>query len=97
MSFLYLREMCVLVAPVLLLPAIPGFAQTNVGEISGSIYDSTGRVVPECRVIAVNIQTGLEQAITSHPQASMFFPAWQPALTICVWKSKDFKPSSSLG
>ncbi|MBV9085248.1 MAG: TonB-dependent receptor [Acidobacteriaceae bacterium] len=51
------------------------YAQTNVGRISGTITDATGAVVPDCRVSATNLQTGLTQTVSSENSGFFTFPS----------------------
>jgi hypothetical protein len=51
-----LALLCLLISGV-------GICQTNVGRISGVVYDPSGAPVPGCMVTAVNMQTGLRKGI----------------------------------
>src|SRR5712692_3835440 len=51
-----LALLCLLISGV-------GICQTNVGRISGVVYDPSGAPVPGCMVTAVNAQTGLRKGI----------------------------------
>ncbi len=56
---------------------VPTLAQNAVstGSISGTVYDSTGKVVPKANVTAINLATG-ERIASSTNQAGFFaFPA----------------------
>src|SRR5688572_7720062 len=39
---------------------VPAAAQTNTGQISGTVRDSSGGVLPGVTVIVTNIETGIE-------------------------------------
>ena len=36
----------------------PTWPQTNVGQISGKVFDASGAVVPKCAITATNLETG---------------------------------------
>ncbi len=50
-------------------------AQTNVGNISGKVFDTSGAVVPNCSVLARNLQTGFEQSTLTDDSGSYSFPS----------------------
>ena len=43
---------------VLLLSGLPAAAQMNTGEISGSVQDLSGGLLPNARIVAHHIATG---------------------------------------
>jgi outer membrane receptor protein involved in Fe transport len=43
-------------------------SQATTGSIEGSVTDSTGAVVPDARVVAVNSQTGLTREVTTNTE-----------------------------
>jgi Carboxypeptidase regulatory-like domain/TonB-dependent Receptor Plug Domain len=51
------------------------FAQSNNGEIVGTIHDPQGRVVPEATVMVTNTATGLNRSATTPDNGSFRFPA----------------------
>jgi len=52
------RVMAVLVTLTLVLVSFPAFGQERSGNISGTISDPTGAVIPEVQVTATNLATG---------------------------------------
>ena len=53
----------------------PSWSQTNVGQISGKVFDSTGAVVPKCTITATNLETGLRQSATTDDGGTYSFPS----------------------
>ncbi|MGB6941675.1 MAG: carboxypeptidase regulatory-like domain-containing protein [Bryobacteraceae bacterium] len=53
------------VAMVLLALGLPSFAQTTSGELTGTIYDATGAIVPNAMVTATNESTGVASTVTT--------------------------------
>lgn len=51
------------------------FSQTNVGQISGTVYDASGAAVTECKVTAVSVQTGLRREVTTQATGFYVFPS----------------------
>jgi hypothetical protein len=51
------------------------WAQTNVGRISGTVYDATGAAIPDCIVSAANVQTGLQQSVRTEETGFYVFPS----------------------
>src|SRR5712691_2890792 len=60
---------------VLLLMAIPSFAQLPTGTILGVVKDSSGAVVPGVSLTITNIDTSLTRTGTSTEDGSYRFPA----------------------
>ena len=46
------------------------FGQSNVGEISGQVSDSTGAAIPGCVITATHTQTGLKRTIETDNHAA---------------------------
>ncbi len=63
--------LCVVVG---LLWATPGWSQTNVGQISGRVVDSSGGAVPGCSVTATNEQTGSVSSTVTDAHGIYVFP-----------------------
>src|SRR2546421_10875203 len=49
---------------------IPALAQSQAssGSIEGTIIDTTGAVVPDAKVTATNLQTGLTRSVTTNSE-----------------------------
>ena len=60
---------------VLLLVAIPSFAQLPTGTILGVVKDSSGAVIPGASLTIINIDTSLTRTGTSTEDGSYRFPA----------------------
>jgi hypothetical protein len=54
-----------LVAAVLCVAALPGWGQLVSGDITGTVYDATGAVVPNATVVAKNDATAVETSTKS--------------------------------
>src|SRR5262245_21599500 len=74
-----------------------GVCQTNVGRISGAIYDPSGAPVPGCLVTATNSQTGLQKSMRT--EVSGFYAlAALPAGTYTLTAEKEgFRTSEHSG
>jgi hypothetical protein len=69
-------------------------AQTNTGSISGTVRDSTGAVVPDAKVTARNISTGVERTAQTDGTGGYTFPGLLPAayeVTISKSGFSDYK------
>lgn len=60
------------------LSASPGFSQVLYGSLNGTINDATGAVVPNAKVEAVNIDTGVMRQATSDERGAFQFNDLQP-------------------
>jgi Carboxypeptidase regulatory-like domain len=69
-----LRPLCGLLGIVILACALPVLAQTNRGGISGTVYDTSGAVIPGARVEAVSKDTGLHLTQTATSAGVFTFP-----------------------
>ena len=47
------------------LMAIPGFGQGNTGTILGTVSDSSGAIVPEVKIVVLNVDTGIATTVQS--------------------------------
>jgi len=68
---------CVLISTVVLLGASSGFSQTNTGEISGIVRDSSGGVLPGASVSARHPATGFALERLTDSDGRFFLPALQ--------------------
>src|SRR5581483_1271095 len=67
---------CLLISSLLLCCA--SLAQAPTGDISGTVYDESGAVVPGAAVLIVNNATGLQRTFTTGPNG-VFSAASIPA------------------
>src|SRR5687767_9463714 len=67
----------VLLCTLLAWPA-EGFAQITTGNISGTIVDPSGQVIPEAKVTLINEKTGEERGGSSNETGAFNFSALQP-------------------
>src|SRR5262245_37203868 len=60
-----MRKQCLVLAAILLLPAVPSFAQRSTATIRGTVRDSTQAVLPGATVTATNEEPGLVRSPTA--------------------------------
>jgi hypothetical protein len=61
-----------LLGGILLLPGT-GFAQLSTASLSGAVRDSSGAVVPKCRVVLNNVATAVEHTTTTNDAGAYLF------------------------
>jgi hypothetical protein len=80
-----------------LLAAAPLRAQSNVGQISGTVSDTAGARVPACAVTATSAQTGLTATVQTDGKGFFIFPSL-PAGTYDVRAEvQGFRPNLKSG
>ena len=62
----------------LLLLAVGAFAQTETGQITGTVFDATGAVVPNANVTAKNVATGGSRSTASNTAGLYVIPNLGP-------------------
>src|SRR6478736_4102842 len=75
---------------VLTLVAAPLFAQT-VSRIEGRVEDSTGAVVPNAKITAVNVKTQASSEATSTSQGLYVIPAVDPGVYTLTIEAAGFQ------
>ncbi|MCX6638122.1 MAG: TonB-dependent receptor [Acidobacteria bacterium] len=80
-----------------LLASIPAWPQTNVGQISGKVFDSTGAVVPKCAITATNLQTGLQQSATTDEGGTYSFASLPRGTYTVRAEASGFRSSEQSG
>jgi hypothetical protein len=86
--------------PVLLLFTVvagASFGQSNVGEISGQVSDSTGAAVPGCSVTVINIQTGFKRTIITQENGIYVFAAIPEGKYNVTAEKQGFRTSEQAG
>ncbi len=77
MSFRAIR--CVLIALLLLLALVStGIAQTLYGSLTGNVTDASGAAVPNAKVEALNVGTGIAKTLQTDERGSYLFNDLQP-------------------
>jgi len=71
--------------------------QTNVGQISGKIFDSSGAVVPKCTITATNNETGLRQSANTDDSGNYSFPSLPSGAYTVRAEAQGFKPIEQSG
>ena len=64
----------------LLLIAGPAFAQSNTGEIAGTVHDAQGAVVPGATITITSTETGLVRTASTPDNGAFRFPALPSAI-----------------
>ncbi len=72
----------------------PAFSQTLYGSITGLVEDSSGGVVPNAKVIAINPSTGLSQETTSDVSGNFTLQNLQPGTYDLKVSVQGFKTQS---
>ena len=63
---------------VLLLFSAPAFSQLNLGQISGTVTDSSGSVVPGATVTVTDVARGVSRTLTTDSVGSYSAPSLAP-------------------
>lgn len=75
---------------ILCLSLMPtGFAQT--GQITGLITDPSGAGVPDARITATNVNTGIEKSVTTNEQGYYTIPLLNPGSYQLMVRRQGFK------
>src|SRR3954451_20947728 len=82
---------------LLLFAVDPVFAQSNVGQIAGKVFDSSGAVVPKCTVTATNEETLLKQTATTDDSGNYSFPSLPRGTYTVRAEVQGFRPSEQSG
>src|SRR3982751_4656421 len=69
------RSLIFVVSMLCLLALLPGtgFAQLTSGDLTGNVLDATGAAVPEARVEALNVATGVRTVRTADANGTYRF------------------------
>src|ERR1700692_40285 len=68
------------------------YAQLEAGQISGTVMDQTGAVVPNADVIIKNLNSNAERRTVSSASGSYLVPGLEPAIYQVTVTSGSFKP-----
>ena len=77
--------------------AIPGFAQSERGTITGSVHDASGAVVPDASVKITNDATNVTLNTVSNAQGEYTLPSLPPAPYTVRVEKQGFRPSETKG
>ena len=82
-----------------LLSAVPTFAQKITGDITGTVTDSTGAVIKDAKITAINVATGETRSATSSDAGFYRIVELPPGeykvtVTLQGFKSESAKPKS---
>jgi outer membrane receptor protein involved in Fe transport len=79
------------VCAALLGTAAPSGAQTATGQITGSVKDSSGAVMPKVKVVVTNEQTGLTRETTSDDVGDYVVPLLPVGVYVVTAEREGFK------
>lgn len=65
---------------VIALLSVSAFAQLNTGRITGTVTDPSGAVVPNAKVVAVNVKTQAMKEVVTNEQGNYVITAVQPGV-----------------
>jgi hypothetical protein len=82
---------CVCLLAVLVFGSVLLIAQTETGQITGVVKDSTGAVVPGATITAKSLTTGATRTVTSSADGNYAIPALKPAPYTVVVEATGFK------
>src|SRR6267143_1181376 len=57
----------------ILLLSVTGFAQLSTASLSGAVRNSSGAVVPNCKVVLKNVATAVKHTTTTNDAVVYFF------------------------
>ena len=77
--------------------AVAGCSQSNVGQISGHVYDATGASVPNCQVAATNAATGFRHIVNSDERGFYVFAGLPPGAYNLRAERQGFRASERPG
>ena len=67
------------------------FAQTQTARLVGAVHDSTGAVLPNAKVSAVNVATKVTTEATSNASGDYVLPALQPGTYSLTVEATGFR------
>ena len=70
------------------------FAQTQTARLQGTVHDSSGAVVPNAKVVAVNSQTLEASETSSNPSGLYIFPALRPGIYSMTVEASGFSKTA---
>src|SRR6185369_10057893 len=79
--------------------AVASYAQTGVGQIQGTVTDTSGAIVPHAAVSLANTQTDARLQTTTSEVGSFVFPALVPGdyrLTITMTGMQKWEGTATL-
>src|SRR2546421_240545 len=87
----YVGSMRAKLLALCLLTSISGFAQSDLGSISGFVKDPSGAVIPKARVAVKNEATGVERAISTNDSGLYTVTNIPPGLYTITADAPGFK------
>src|SRR3970040_349307 len=90
------RVMCAGLCLALLLLSLPAAAQT-FGEITGTVTDSTGAVVPGATVTVTNQATNVARAVQTNEAGNYAVPFLNPGIYDLKAEADGFKAAATNG
>jgi hypothetical protein len=87
---------CLLIIAALI-AVIPGWSQTNVGQISGRVYDAKGGAIPDCTVTITSLQTGLKRVAKTDDSGYYVFPSLPAGAYDVLVEKQGFRSTQQSG
>ena len=70
---------------------LPAAAQTATAELSGTVTDATGAIVPSAKVSIVNAQTGISRETITGQNGNYLFTILQPGIYNLSAEAQGFR------
>src|SRR3954463_13525098 len=70
--------------------SVPAAAQTLYGSLTGNVTDATGAAVPNAKIDALNVGTGILKSIQTDERGSYLFNDLQPGTYKVTFSAKAF-------
>lgn len=85
---------CARTVAIFAFAALACFAQTQTARLTGTVHDSSGAVVPNAKVTAVNTATRVETEATTNASGDYVMPALQPGVYSLLVEASGFNKAS---
>ena len=88
--------LAVLIPALLIVVSAPAWAQKTVGEVRGTVADTSGAVLPGATVTLTNVNTGFTRDVVSDAKGEFVFPVVDPGQYRVDVTMQGFKKYSQL-
>jgi hypothetical protein len=90
-----MRVVKLLVCCFFFLPSTSAWAQSFLGSINGTAYDSTGAVVPQAKVALTETTTGVQRSTSTNDGGAYLFADLVPGTYSLTIRAAGFKEVKS--